>query len=133
VVVHFIIPHGERKQPGGTNVAEVFKIVDGKVRSIEEFSFTGAFPPSSGFADEPSPVPPLAAAGAKLTPIASNFKFTEGPAADHGLYKFRRGSTTAARRIISWSVRLRLVLYGVTMVVNDIHSTETAAAPRWLC
>ena len=55
-VVHFIIPHAERPKPGATNAAEVFKIVDGKVRSIEEFSFGGAFPVSSGFADEPSPV-----------------------------------------------------------------------------
>jgi len=56
VAVHFVIPHGERPKPGATNVAEVFKIVDGKVRSIEEFSFGGGFPASSGFADEPSPV-----------------------------------------------------------------------------
>ncbi len=45
----FIIPHGERPKPGATNVAEVFKIVDGKIRSIEEFAFGGKFPPSSGF------------------------------------------------------------------------------------
>ncbi|MFT3907710.1 MAG: hypothetical protein QM718_15540 [Steroidobacteraceae bacterium] len=48
----FIIPHAERDPKGATNVAEVFKIVDGKVRSIEEFSFVAGFPPSSGFADE---------------------------------------------------------------------------------
>jgi hypothetical protein len=47
----FIIPHGERTPQNSTNVAEVFKIVDSKVRSIEEFSFVGAFPPDSGFAD----------------------------------------------------------------------------------
>jgi hypothetical protein len=47
----FIIPHAERTPQGATNVAEVFKIVDGKVRSIEEFSFGGGFPPSSGFPD----------------------------------------------------------------------------------
>lgn len=45
----FIIPHGERANKASTNVAEVFKIVDGKVRSIEEFSFAGPYPPESGF------------------------------------------------------------------------------------
>lgn len=47
-VVGFIIPHAERTPKGATNVAEVFKIVDGKIRSIEEFSFVGGWPPSSG-------------------------------------------------------------------------------------
>lgn len=54
VVVLFVIPHGERTPKGATNVAEVFKIVDGKVRSIEEFSFVGGWPPASGFADQRS-------------------------------------------------------------------------------
>jgi hypothetical protein len=48
-VALFIIPHGERPTKGSTNVAEVFKIVDGKIRSIEEFAFPGAYPPESGF------------------------------------------------------------------------------------
>lgn len=48
----FIIPHAERDPKGATNVAEVFKIVDGKIRSIEEFSFVAGYPPNSGFADE---------------------------------------------------------------------------------
>lgn len=48
-VALFIIPHGERATKGSTNVAEVFKIVDGKIRSIEEFAFPGAYPPDSGF------------------------------------------------------------------------------------
>ncbi len=51
VAVLFIIPHGERNPPNATNVAEIFKIVDGKIRSIEEFSFAGVYPPSSGFSD----------------------------------------------------------------------------------
>jgi hypothetical protein len=51
VAVLFIIPHGERSPPNATNVAEIFKIVEGKIRSIEEFSFVGVFPPNSGFAD----------------------------------------------------------------------------------
>ena len=51
VVGFFIIPHGERKVQGSTNVAEVFKIVDGKIRSIEEFGGAGKYPPTSGFAD----------------------------------------------------------------------------------
>jgi hypothetical protein len=49
VVVNFIIPHTERPKPNATNVAEVIKIVDGKIRSIEEFSYVGKFPVSSGF------------------------------------------------------------------------------------
>lgn len=48
-VALFIIPHGERPTKGSTNVAEIFKIVDGKIRSIEEFAFPGAYPPDSGF------------------------------------------------------------------------------------
>ncbi|MGC3980855.1 MAG: hypothetical protein QM808_06340 [Steroidobacteraceae bacterium] len=35
-VVLFIIPHNERTPANATNVAEVLKIVDGKVRSIED-------------------------------------------------------------------------------------------------
>ena len=50
-VVLFIIPHGERKVQGATNVAEVIKVVDGKIRSIEEFGGGGKYPPSSGFPD----------------------------------------------------------------------------------
>ena len=51
VAVFFIIPHAERDPQNATNVAEIFKIVDGKVRSIEEFSFVGTYPPFSGFAE----------------------------------------------------------------------------------
>jgi|HubBroStandDraft_1064217.scaffolds.fasta_scaffold09478_2 hypothetical protein len=51
VAALFIIPHPERKTPGATYVAEVFKIVDGKVRSIEEFGGAGGYPPDSGFPD----------------------------------------------------------------------------------
>jgi hypothetical protein len=51
VAALFIIPHPERKTPGATYVAEVFKIVDGKVRSIDEFGGPGGYPPNSGFAD----------------------------------------------------------------------------------
>ena len=53
VAALFVIPHGERTPPGATNVGEIFKVVDGKIRSIEEFSFVGGYPPSSGFADRP--------------------------------------------------------------------------------
>jgi len=52
VVAMFIIPHAERHPPGATNVGELFKIVDGKIRSIEEFSFVAGYPPESGFKDE---------------------------------------------------------------------------------
>jgi hypothetical protein len=51
----FIIPHGEAKPQRSTNVAELFKIVDGKIRSIEEFGGGGKFPPTSGFPDQPAP------------------------------------------------------------------------------
>jgi hypothetical protein len=51
VAALFIIPHPERKTPGATYVAEVFKIVDGKVRSIEEFGGPGGYPPNSGFTE----------------------------------------------------------------------------------
>jgi len=47
--VSFIIPHPERPSKSSTNVTEVFKIVDGKIRSIEEFSYPGRYPPHSGF------------------------------------------------------------------------------------
>lgn len=50
-VALFIIPHPERRVPGATNIAEVFKIVDGKIRSTEEFGGGGTYPPSSGFPD----------------------------------------------------------------------------------
>jgi gluconolactonase len=82
VVVQFVIPHGERTPQNATNVAEIFKIVDRKVRSIEEFSFGGAWPPASGFADETSPVLPLVVSGATPKKIGDGFMFVEGPAAD---------------------------------------------------
>jgi hypothetical protein len=49
IVAMFLIPHHERTTPGSTHVGEVFKVVDGRIRSIEEFSFAGGFPPDSGF------------------------------------------------------------------------------------
>ena len=45
----FMIPHPERAKPSSTYAAEVFKIVDGKIRSIEETSNAAAYPPNSGF------------------------------------------------------------------------------------
>lgn len=52
VAAMFIIPHAERTPQGSTHVGEIFKVVDGKIRSIEEFSFVGGFPPDSGFPDQ---------------------------------------------------------------------------------
>jgi len=49
VGVMFIIPHDDHTPPASTHVSELFKIVDGKIRSIEEFSFSGGWPPDSGF------------------------------------------------------------------------------------
>ncbi|MEO6340591.1 MAG: hypothetical protein ABIO39_11165 [Caulobacteraceae bacterium] len=49
VVGMFLIPHSERP-PGSTlYVGEMFKIVDGKIRSIEEFSTAAVFPPKPVF------------------------------------------------------------------------------------
>lgn len=45
----FMIPHPERATPTTTYAAELFKIVDGRIRSIEEVSNAAAFPPNSGF------------------------------------------------------------------------------------
>ena len=47
VAVIFMIPHAERPVPNSTYVGEIFKIVDGKIRSIEE---------NSGIATHPAPV-----------------------------------------------------------------------------
>jgi hypothetical protein len=49
VVGMFMIPHSERSPPNNLYVGEMFKIVDGKIRSIEEFSTAAAFPPKPVF------------------------------------------------------------------------------------
>jgi len=64
VVAMFIIPHAERHPQGATNVGELFKIVDGKIRSIEEFSFVAGYPPESGFKDESWTAGPASSAAA---------------------------------------------------------------------
>jgi hypothetical protein len=45
----FLIPHSERTPPNTLYVGELFKIVDGKIRSIEEFSVTLPYPPQDVF------------------------------------------------------------------------------------
>jgi hypothetical protein len=50
VLGYFLVPHGERDPPSTLYVGEVFKIVDGKIRSIEEFSAGAAYPPQPVFA-----------------------------------------------------------------------------------
>jgi hypothetical protein len=54
VFAMFVIQHAERDPKGSTHVAEMFKVVDGRIRSIEEFSFGGGWPPDSGFPDTPA-------------------------------------------------------------------------------
>ena len=45
----FIIPHSERSPPTSLYAGELFKIVDGKIRSIDEFSTAAVFPPQPVF------------------------------------------------------------------------------------
>jgi len=50
VVIGFtFIQHQERTPPQALYMSELFKIVDGKIREIENISHTVAFPPNSGF------------------------------------------------------------------------------------
>ncbi len=52
VVVGFtFIQHQERTPPQALYMAELFKIVDGQIREIENISHTVAFPPNSGFSN----------------------------------------------------------------------------------
>lgn len=49
VAVEFIIASRDQTPAYAFNIAEVFKVVDGKIRSIEEFALRGPSPLSSGF------------------------------------------------------------------------------------
>jgi hypothetical protein len=45
----FIISFDSNGMQTARNVAEIFKVVDGRIRSIEEFAVPGRTPPGSGF------------------------------------------------------------------------------------
>ena len=49
VLGYGFIAHRERKSPQATGLAEVFKIVDGKIREIENVETVVAWPPHGGF------------------------------------------------------------------------------------
>jgi len=49
VVVSFLMPNRYKDKPDSTYEIEILKIVDGKIRSVEEFGNTAAYPPASGF------------------------------------------------------------------------------------
>ena len=50
-VAMFYIPHNERPPAYANYVGEIFKVVDGKIRSIEEFSIQTAYPPKPVFGE----------------------------------------------------------------------------------
>ena len=52
VLVTFLMPNAYKEKPDSTFEMEVMKIVDGKIRSMEEFGNVAAYPPSSGFGDD---------------------------------------------------------------------------------
>lgn len=49
VLGYGFILHQERLQPQATGLAEVFKIVDGKIREIENVETIVPYPPNGGF------------------------------------------------------------------------------------
>ena len=49
VLVTFLMPNAYKDKPDSTFEMEVMKVVDGKIRSMEEFGNVAAYPPSSGF------------------------------------------------------------------------------------
>ena len=49
VVVSFLLPHPKGGAPGATYTCEILKIVDGKIRSVDEFGADISSTPSSGF------------------------------------------------------------------------------------
>ncbi len=49
VLVIFVMPNSYKEKPDSTYECEVLKIVDGKIRSVEEFGNVAAWPPRSGF------------------------------------------------------------------------------------
>jgi hypothetical protein len=50
VVVSFLMPNSYKDKPDSTYECEIIKIVDGKIRSVEEFGNVAPYPPRSGFA-----------------------------------------------------------------------------------
>jgi hypothetical protein len=52
VIGYTFIEHNERKPPQSLYMSEMFKIVDGKLREIENISYTVPAPPDSGYMDK---------------------------------------------------------------------------------
>ena len=55
VVVSFLMPNAHKEKPDSTYEIEIIKVVDGKIRSVEEFGNVAAYPPSSGFGGDSTP------------------------------------------------------------------------------
>lgn len=55
VLVTFLMPNAYKDKPDSTFEMELIKVVDGKIRSVEEFGNVAAYPPSSGFGADPRP------------------------------------------------------------------------------
>lgn len=55
VLVSFLMPNSHKDKPDSTFEMELIKVVDGKIRSVEEFGNVAAYPPSSGFGADPWP------------------------------------------------------------------------------
>lgn len=53
VLAYGFILHRERNPPGATGLAEMFKIVDGKIRAIENIETVVPYPPDGGFGSVP--------------------------------------------------------------------------------
>lgn len=49
VVVSFLMPNSYKDKPDSTYECEILKVVDGKIRSVEEFGNVAPYPPRSGF------------------------------------------------------------------------------------
>ena len=49
VVVSFLMPNAYKDRPDATYECEILKVVDGRIRSFEEFGNSSAWPPDSGF------------------------------------------------------------------------------------
>ena len=49
VLVSFLMPQSWKEKPDSTYECEILKVVDGKIRSVEEFGNVAAYPPRSGF------------------------------------------------------------------------------------
>jgi len=55
VLVTFLMPNSYKDKPDSTFEMELIKVVDGKIRSVEEFGNVAAYPPNSGFGGDGRP------------------------------------------------------------------------------